>query len=215
MSAFQDRIDAGRRLARALAHYAGRRDVTVLGLPRGGVPVAAEVARALRADLADAEARKLGVAGQGELAMGALASGGVRVLNESVVDALHIDSASLERVAAQERRELERREQAYRGDRPPLDVRGRGAILVDDGLATGATMRAAVAAMKRLGPARVVVAVPVGASESVELLRREADEVVCPEIPEPFYGVGQWYDDFAQTSDEEVRALLAPGARPG
>ena len=215
MSAFQDRIDAGRRLARALAHYAGRRDVTVLGLPRGGVPVAAEVARALRADLDVFVVRKLGVPGQEELAMGAIASGGVRVLNESVVDALHIDSASLERVAAQERRELERREQAYRGDRPPLDVRGRVAILVDDGLATGATMRAAVAAMKRLGPARVVVAVPVGASESVELLRREADEVVCPEIPEPFYGVGQWYDDFAQTSDEEVRALLAPGARPG
>ncbi len=215
MSAFQDRIDAGRRLARALAHYAGRRDVTVLGLPRGGVPVAAEVARALRADLDVFVVRKLGVPGQEELAMGAIASGGVRVLNESVVDALHIDSASLERVAAQERRELERREQAYRGDRPPLDVRGRVAILVDDGLATGSTMRAAVAAMKRLGPARVVVAVPVGASESVELLRREADEVVCPEIPEPFYGVGQWYDDFAQTSDEEVRALLAPGARPG
>lgn len=206
---FANRLDAGRRLAAALAAYAGRRDVLVLGLPRGGVPVADEVARALGAPLDVFLVRKLGVPGHEELAMGAIASGGVRVLNEDVLDGLRIPPAVVEDVTDVEAAEMERRERTYRGGRPPLDVRGRVVIVVDDGLATGSTMRAAVAALRRLEPARIVVAVPTGASETCQMLRDEADEVVCLTTPDPFHAVGLWYDDFRPTTDDEVRALLA------
>ncbi|MBN9518071.1 phosphoribosyltransferase [bacterium] len=212
---FRDRIDAGRRLAERLTHYAGRDDVVVLALPRGGVPVGHEVAEALGAPLDVFLVRKLGVPGHEELAMGAIASGGVRVLNDRVVRPLGISAAAIERVAAEERRELVRREREYRGDRPPLDVRGKTVILVDDGLATGSTMRAAVAAVRRLGPAKVVVAVPVGAAETCEDFEEEADEAICAMEPEPFYSVGAWYEDFSQTTDDEVRELLGrTGSEP-
>jgi predicted phosphoribosyltransferase len=212
---FQDRIDAGRQLATKLLRYAGRPDVLVLALPRGGVPVGFAVAQALEAPLDVFLVRKLGVPGREELAMGAIATGGVRVLNEDVVRHLDIPPEVIDEVTEQEGRELERREQSYRGNRPPPAVAGRIVILVDDGLATGSTMRAAVAALRRQGPARIVVAVPVGAPETCGELAREADEVVCALMPEPFYAVGLWYDDFSQTSDEEVRELLAEaGASP-
>lgn len=204
---FHDRTDAGRQLAERLTRYAGRDDVLVLALPRGGVPVGYEVAEALGAPLDVFVVRKLGVPGHEELAMGAVASGGVRVLNEPVVDRLGISAEALDRATARELRELERRERAYRGTRPPLDVRGKVVILVDDGLATGSTMRAAVAALRRLNPARVVVAVPVGARETCSDFE-EADETICAHEPEPFYGVGMWYGDFSQTTDEEVQDLL-------
>lgn len=206
---FQDRSDAGRQLAARLAHYAGRDDVLVLALPRGGVPVGYEVAEALGAPLDVFLVRKLGAPGQEELAMGAIASGGVRVMNESVVRAHRPPESVIAQIEAEERRELERREREYRGSRPPLDVRGKVVILVDDGLATGATMRAAVAALRRLGPNRVVVAVPVGATETCEEFEGEADEALCVHEPDPFYAVGMWYEDFSQTTDEEVRDLLA------
>lgn len=209
---FRDRSDAGRRLAPLLAHYAGRADLLVLALPRGGVPVGYEVARALGAPLDVFLVRKLGVPGHEELAMGALASGGVRVLNVDVVRELHLDAAALERVAHAEALELRRREQAYRGERPAPAVAGRCVILVDDGLATGSTMRAAARALRQLRPARLVVAVPVAAAETCRAMRREADEVVCALTPEPFFAVGLWYDDFTQTSDDEVRELLAGAA---
>lgn len=205
---FRDRIDAGRRLAERLAHYADRPDVVVLALPRGGVPVAAEVARALNAPLDVFLVRKLGFPGQEELAMGAIASGGSRVLNTSLLRRLHVPSETVDAVASREMRELDRRERAYRGDRPPSSVRGKAVILVDDGLATGATMHAAAAALRAQLPARVVVAVPVGAPSSCEEFGDVVDEVVCAETPEPFMAVGQWYDDFSQTSDDEVRLLL-------
>jgi predicted phosphoribosyltransferase len=213
---FRDRADAGRELARRLAKYAHRDDVLVLGLPRGGVPVAFEVARALNAPLDVFLVRKLGVPGHEELAMGAIASGGVRVLNEEVVRGLGVSDEVLDRVAAQEQQELERRERDYRGTRrgvaAPADVRDRTVILVDDGLATGSTMRAAVSAVRQLHPARIVVAVPVGSADTCEEFQRIADEVVCARTPEPFYAVGLWYRDFSQTSDEEVRDLLAQAA---
>ena len=213
---FRDRHDAGRRLAARLSSYAGRGDVCVLALPRGGVPVGYEVARALGAPLDLFLVRKLGVPGHEELAMGALASGGVRVLNERVVSQLRVPPAAIEHVAAREGQELERRERAYRGDRPPPRVRGRTVILVDDGLATGSTMRAAAEALKALHPARLVVAVPVAAAETCHELRAEVDEVVCDLTPEPFYAVGLWYEDFSQTTDDEVRELLARAAEePG
>jgi putative phosphoribosyl transferase len=205
---FRDRAEAGRLLATKLAAYAGRPDVLVLALPRGGVPVAFEVARALGAPLDLFLVRKLGLPGFPELAMGAIATGGVLVLNEDVVRATGVPEEAIAAVAAKERRELERRERAYRGDRPPRDVRGQTAILVDDGLATGASMRAAVQALRRLGPARVVVAVPVGAPPTCAEFQEEADEAICARTPEPFYGVGRWYEDFSQTTDEEVRDLL-------
>jgi predicted phosphoribosyltransferase len=208
MGRFRDREHAGRILADALRPYAGRPDVIVLGLPRGGVPVAAEVARELGAPLDVFVVRKLGVPGHPELAMGAIGSGGVRVLNESVVRPLGIPERVIDRVAAQEQRELERREQLFRGDRPAPDLKGRTVILVDDGLATGATMRAAVEALRRLAPARIVVAVPVGAPETCEEFRPEVDEVVCAFTPEYFEAVGRWYEKFEQTTDDEVRALL-------
>jgi putative phosphoribosyl transferase len=210
---FRDRSDAGRRLAAKLKAYAGRPDVLVLALPRGGVPVAFEVAQALHAPLDVFLVRKLGVPGHEELAMGALATGGVRVLNKDVVRKLGIPEDVIDAVSAAERRELERRERNYRGDQPPPDLRGRTVILVDDGLATGATMRAAVAAVRQQGPARVVVAVPVGAPETCAELREEADETVCAITPDPFYAVGLWYEDFSQTSNEEVRDLLEQAAQ--
>jgi predicted phosphoribosyltransferase len=206
---FQDRRQAGRVLAARLGAYAGRSDVVVLALPRGGVPVGYEVARALGAPLDVFVVRKLGVPGHEELAMGAIASGGFRVLNDAVVQALAIPDQEIDRVAAAELVELRRRERLYRGDGPPVAVGGRTVVLVDDGLATGSSMRAAAAALRRLGPARLVVAAPVGASETCDLLRSEADEVVCATTPEPFRAVGLWYADFAPTGDQEVRDLLS------
>ena len=205
---FHDRKEAGQLLAQRLLHYANRPDVLVLGLPRGGVPVAYEVAQALHAPLDVMLVRKLGVPGQEELAMGAIASGGRRVLNAEVVQGLGIPPRVLEAVTAREQRELARRERLYRGDRPGFDVRGRTVILVDDGLATGATMRAAIAALRQQQPARVVVAVPVAPPSVCQELRAVADEVVCLLTPEPFFGVGAWYDDFSPTTDEEVSRLL-------
>jgi putative phosphoribosyl transferase len=214
---FRDRVEAGDLLASRLGHYAGRAgaaqagaaEVLVLALPRGGVPVGARVAQALGAPLDVFVVRKLGVPGHEELAMGAIASGGVRVHNEEVVRKLHIDDATLQRVAEVEEQELARRERSYRGQRPPPDLTGRVVILVDDGLATGSTMRAAVAAARRLGPpARVVVAVPTAPASTCEQLRGEADEVVCATTPRPFRAVGYSYRSFPQTTDEEVRELL-------
>jgi predicted phosphoribosyltransferase len=205
---FRDRIDAGRRLATELAAYAGQPDLIVLALPRGGVPVAFEVARALSAPLDVFLVRKLGVPGHEELAMGAIASGGVKFINRGVVDYLRIPDDVINTVAEEEQAELERREKAYRGDRRGVDVKGRTVIIIDDGLATGSTMRAVVAALKQQEPGRVVVAVPLASSEVCQELRREVDEVVCVATPEPFRGVGMWYGDFSQTTDEEVRELL-------
>jgi putative phosphoribosyl transferase len=213
-TAFRDRTEAGQLLAEQLTAYAGRPDVLVLALPRGGVPVASEVARALGAPLDVFVVRKLGVPGHEELAMGAIASGGVCMLNDDVVQALRIPRRVIEAVAARELRELERRERAYRGDRPAPEVRGRTVILVDDGLATGSTMRAAVAALRRLGPARIVVAVPTAAPATCEEFRHEADECVCDITPDPFYAVGLWYEDFSQTTDDEVRELLERAEGP-
>src|SRR5262245_23607081 len=206
---FRDRTDAGRRLAAKLADYAGRDDVVVLALPRGGVPVGFEVARALGAPLDVFLVRKLGVPGREELAMGAIASGGVRVVNEEVVRELGITPDELDTAAAEEEQELMRREEAYRAGRPAPDVAGKTVILVDDGLATGSTMRAAVEAVRQLDPAGVVVAVPVGAGDTCRAFRDIADDVVCLYAPEPFFAVGSWYDQFTQTTDEEVTELLA------
>jgi putative phosphoribosyl transferase len=205
---FRDRKYAGRALARRLALFAGRRDVTVLALPRGGTPVAYEVAKALHAPLDVLVVRKLGVPWNPEFAMGAIASGGERLIDDMLVRELGISTRDVEEVASNEAYELERRERVYRGGRPAPDLRGRTVILVDDGLATGSTMRVAVRAVRRQSPARVVVAAPVAAPEACELLRGEADEVVCAEMPDPFLGVGRWYLDFSQTSDEEVCRLL-------
>jgi len=211
---FRDRAEAGRELASRLRPYAGRDDVLVLALPRGGVPVAFEVARELGAPLDVFLVRKLGVPGHEELAMGAIASGGVRVLNRDVVRALGIGERALEAVTAREQRELARREQAYRGDRPQPDVKDRIVILVDDGLATGSTMRAAIMALRQQDPARIIVAVPTAAPEVCEQMRDVADEMVCATTPSPFFGVGQWYDDFSETTDDEVRQLLEEARRP-
>ncbi|MDB5396269.1 MAG: Erythromycin esterase [Rhodospirillales bacterium] len=208
-SGFHDRREAGQRLARELRGYAGRSDVVVLGLPRGGVPVAAEVARALRVPMDVFIVRKLGIPGYEELAMGAVATGGVRVVNDEIIRRLGIPSYVIDAIAEKEQHELRRRERLYRGGRPPPDVKGRTVILVDDGLATGATMQAAVKALKQLQPARIVVAVPTAARETCELLKSQVDKVVCAITPEPFLAVGHWYDDFSQTTDDEVRALLA------
>jgi predicted phosphoribosyltransferase len=205
---FRDRKYAGRALARRLANLAGRSDVTVLALPRGGTPVAYEVAKALHAPLDVLVVRKLGVPWNPEFAMGAIASGGERLIDDMLVRELGISTRDVEEVASNEAYELERRERVYRGGRPAPDLRGRTVILVDDGLATGSTMRVAVRAARRQSPARVVVAAPVAAPEACELLRGEADEVVCAEMPDPFLGVGRWYLDFSQTSDQEVCRLL-------
>jgi predicted phosphoribosyltransferase len=209
---FRDRREAGRLLAGKLTGYANRPDVLLLALPRGGVSVAYEVARALRAPLDVFVVRKLGVPGHEELAMGALAPDGVRILNQEVVKALDIPESIIDEVAAQELEELKRRERLYRGSRPPPDLRGRTVILVDDGLATGATMRAAIRALRQQQPARIVVAVPVGAPETCSEFQQEADEVVCARTPEQLYAVGLWYRDFSQTTDEEVRELLERAA---
>jgi putative phosphoribosyl transferase len=209
---FRDRTEAGRQLAAQLARYADRPDVLVFGLPRGGVPVALEVAQALHAPLDVLVVRKLGVPGQEELAMGAIAGGGVRVLNEAVVRAAGIPEDVLAEAAAREQEELRRRERRYRGDRPAPDLHNKTVILVDDGLATGSTMRAAVAAVRRQGPARVVVAVPVGAPETCAKLQGETDECICAQTPEPFFAIGSWYEEFPQTTDEEVRDLLEQAA---
>lgn len=204
---YADRREAGLALARDLSRFAGQ-PAAVLALPRGGVPVAFEVARALGAPLDIFVVRKLGVPGHEELAMGAVASGGTRVLNDDVIRWYSVSPDVIDRVTRDEQEEIARRERAYRGDRPPLDVARRTVLLVDDGLATGSTMHAAVQAVRTLGPARIIVAVPVGSREACAALRRVADEVVCPLVPEPFSAVGPWYADFTQTSDEEVRALL-------
>lgn len=206
---FDNRTDAGRRLAQALGAYAGRSDLIVLALPRGGVPVAYEVARALNAPLDLLIVRKLGTPGNPELAMGAIASGGASVLNPDVVSIYRISDETIERVAANERQELTRRERLYRGDRPYPEMENRCILVVDDGIATGATMRAGLAALRRLKPARIVVAVPLAPSDTVERLRSEVDEVVCLTTPEPFFAVGQGYRDFSQTTDDQVREILA------
>ena len=206
---YRDRHEAGRILAAQLQAYANRADVLVLALPRGGLPVGFEVAQALKAPLDIFLVRKLGVPGHEELAMGALASGGVRVLNEDVVRMLRISESVIDAVAKEEQRELERREQLYRDGRPALDVQGRTVILVDDGLATGSTMRAAVLALRRQHPAAIVVAVPVAAATTCAEFASEVDDVICASTPEPFHAVGLWYADFTQTTDQQVRDLLA------
>ena len=205
---FSDRAEAGDVLAARLSHLAGRPDLLVLALPRGGVPVGARVARALRAPLDVFVVRKLGVPGHEELAMGAIAGGGVRVRNQEVTSRLGLDDAVIDRVAEAEELELARRERSYRADRPAPDLVGKVVVLVDDGLATGSTMRAAVAAARAAGPARIVVAVPTAPASTCERLRREADEVVCATTPRPFRAVGYSYRSFPQTTDEEVRELL-------
>jgi putative phosphoribosyl transferase len=211
--AFRDRAEAGRLLAERLTKYAGRGDVIVLGLPRGGVPVAYEVARALNVPLDVFIVRKLGVPGFEELAVGAIASGGVRVLNKDVMHSLPNAEQIIEEVTAAETAELERREQTYRNGRPAPELGGHVAILVDDGLATGATMRAAVKALRQRGVAKIVVAVPVGPPDTCREFEEEADEVICASVPEFFQAVGQYYEDFSQISDEEVRDLLARAAK--
>lgn len=210
---YADRNEAGRALGKALGAYAGRSDVIVLGLPRGGVPVAFQVAEVLGAPLDVFLVRKLGFPGNEEFAMGAIASGGVRVLNEPILARYGVSASAVEAVAREEGRELVRRERSYRDDRPPLDVRGKTVIVVDDGLATGFSMRAAVSALRSLGPRAIVVAVPVGPFETVQELRRVADEVVCPATPEPFLAVGRFYEVFDQTTDGEVKELLALARR--
>lgn len=206
---FKNRSEAGRFLAQELAEYTNNPNVVVLALPRGGVPVAFEVADALKAPLDIFVVRKLGVPGYDELAMGAIATGGTRILNSRVVDYLDISDETIEAVARREQRELERRERLYRGTRPALDMRGRTVIIVDDGMATGSTMRVAVRALKQQQPKKIIVAVPVGARETCDSFAKEVDTMcVCAITPEPFDGVGLWYRDFKQTSDEEVRQLL-------
>lgn len=205
---YRDRFDAGQQLAPHLQAYANRPNVLVLALPRGGVPVAFVVARALHVPLDVFLVRKLGVPGQEELALGAIATGNVLVLNDEVVQALRLSEHTIEHLAQQEQHELERREQLYHDDRPPPDIRDRIILLIDDGLATGASMRAAAQAVRKQRPARLVVAVPVAAPSVCQEFQAEVDEVICAYTPDPFYGVGAWYQNFAQTSDQEVRALL-------
>ncbi|MBC7235719.1 MAG: phosphoribosyltransferase [Chloroflexi bacterium] len=214
MAIYRDRLDAGRRLAEHLQEYAGRQDVLVLALPRGGVPVGYEVARALSAPLDVFVVRKLGTPGQPELAMGAIATGGVRVLNPDVLRVLHISEATIEAVTRRELQELERRERMYRGDRSPVDVKGRIVILVDDGLATGATMRAAVQALRQQGPQKIVVAVPTASPDVCREFESIADQIVCAAMPVPFYAVGASYERFDQMTDQEVREYLEKARRP-
>src|SRR5262252_154289 len=211
---FLDRADAGRQLAESLTKYAGRSDVVVLGLPRGGVPVAHEVARELRVPLDVFLVRKLGVPGRAELAMGAIAEGGVEVLNDDVIHGLTIPQKVVQLVAVREHMELDRRDTLYRGGRPHPAIRGRIVILVDDGLATGSTMQAAVTALRRLEPARIIVAAPVGAHETCDRLGHFANEVVCLIAPQQFQAVGLWYEEFAQTTDDEVKQLLGSAGSP-
>lgn len=205
---FKNRTDAGRELALKLQRFANRDDVIVLALPRGGVRIGYEVAQALNVPLDAVIVRKIGVPGHSELAMGAIASGGVRVVNDDVVNALGITDEQFEEVAAREVLELARREKLYRGDRPLFDVRGKTVLLVDDGLATGFTMKAAIRAMRKLSPSYIVSAVPVGAADTCAAMTSDADESICAKEPEPFYGVGMWYDDFSAMTDDEVIELL-------
>lgn len=205
---FRDRSEAGKYLATKLSQYKGHEDLLVLALPRGGVPVAFEVAQALRVPMDIFLVRKLGVPGHEELAMGAIATGGVRVLNEDTVDYLGIPADVIDSIAETELKELKRRELVYRGNRPAPDVKGKTLILIDDGLATGSTIRAAAQALRRREPARIIVAVPVSAPQTCDEYRIGVDEIVCAVTPEPFFGVGKWYLDFSQTTDEEVRDLL-------
>lgn len=213
MRAFQDRREAGRRLAQRLDAYVGKPDVIVLALPRGGVPVAYEVATRLGAPLDVLVVRKLGVPGHSELAMGAIASGGIRVVDERIVGMLGISREAFDRIERAERLELDRREQTFRAGRAPLDVAGKTAIIIDDGLATGASMAAAIDAMRTRNPARLVVAVPVAPPDTCERLGERADEMICLYTPEWMHAVGLWYDDFTQTTDAEVRELLDAAAR--
>ncbi|HEX9606273.1 MAG TPA: phosphoribosyltransferase [Gemmatimonadaceae bacterium] len=206
---FLDRYDAGRRLAEALSSYAGQPDLLILALPRGGVPVAYEMARALHAPLDVFLVRKLGFPGHPELAMGAIATGGVRILDRQLIRMYGVPAEEIERVTAAERREMERRERLYRDGRPPPDVSGRTVILVDDGLATGSSMRAAVEALREEGAKKIVVAVPVAARDTCAAMKDEVDEIVCALTPEPFRAVGIWYADFSETTDDEVRELLS------
>jgi putative phosphoribosyl transferase len=210
---FANRKEAGQKLALRLRKYANRGDVIVLGAPRGGVPVAFEIAADLTAPLDVFVLRKLGVPGREELAFGAIASGGVRILNRNIVEGLGITGLDIERVTRAERQELERRERSYRGGKAPLDVSGLTVILVDDGIATGSTVKAAIRALRQMKPARIVIAVPVAPLSTCNQLQFEADELVCLEMPEPFYGVGQFYSDFSQVSDEEVKELLDTASR--
>jgi len=208
MALFKDRVDAGKRLAKELSKYTSRSDVLILALPRGGVPVAFEVAKALNVKMDVFIVRKLGVPGYEELAMGAIASDNIRVLNEDVVRSFNIPEQVIDRVAANELKELERREHTYRGNRPKLEISNKIIILIDDGLATGATMRAASAAVKTKNPAKIIIAVPTAARDTCEFFGKEVDEIICVATPEPFYGVGAWYEDFSQTTDKEVCNLL-------
>lgn len=209
---FKDRAAAGQFLAGQLASYTNRPEVMVLGLPRGGVPVAFEVAKALNAGFDVFLVRKLGVPGQEELAMGAIASGGVRVLNQAVVRSLRISTHTIDKVTAKEQQELARREQLYRDGQPAPDLENRTVILVDDGLATGATMRAAVMALREQHPAQIVVAVPIAALETCDQLKETVDDILCAMTPQPFQSVGVWYENFSQTTDQEVRRLLNQAA---
>jgi putative phosphoribosyl transferase len=208
MVLFKDRVDAGRKLAKELFKYANRSDVLILALPRGGVPVAFEVAKELNVKMDVFIVRKLGVPGNEELAMGAIASDNIRVLNEDVVRSFQIPKRVIDTVTEKELRELERRERSYRGNKPKPEIQNMNVILIDDGLATGATMRAAVDALKTKNPDKIIVAVPTAAPNTCEFFRGEVDEVICVATPEPFYGVGTWYEDFSQTSDKEVCKLL-------
>ena len=213
MQRFLDRRDGGRQLAGKLSKYANQPDVIVLALPRGGVPVAYEVARALNVPLDVLVVRKLGMPGREELAIGAIASGGIRILNEDIVQVLSVDRSVIDRVTEQEMEELRRRERHYRGERSALDINKRTAILVDDGLATGASMLAAVHALRNRHPAKIIVSVPAAAPQAVDLLRPQVDELVYVMAPDPFEGVGKWFEDFSQTTDEEVQMLLAEADR--
>jgi len=208
MALFEDRVDAGKKLAKELSKYANRSDVLILALPRGGVPVAFEVAKELDVKMDVFIVRKLGVPGNEELAMGAISSDNVLVLNEDIVKSFQIPERVINMVAENELKELKRRERTYRGDRPKPEISGSTVILIDDGLATGATMRAAASAIKTKNPAKIVVAVPTGAPDTCEIFKKEVDEVICIATPEPFYGVGAWYGNFSQTTDEEVCELL-------
>jgi len=208
MTIFTDRVQAGRMLAERLKAYADRKDVTVLGIPRGGIPVAFEIAEALGAQLDVFVARKLGVPGQEELAFGAIASGGVRVLDPDIIGAVGISNSDIEEVTSREQRELERRERLYRGNRASLDIGGRTAILVDDGIATGSSIRAAISALRHLQPARLVVAAPVAPLSTCARLRQEVDDLVCVDMPRTFRAIGEFYEDFSQVTDQEVTDLL-------
>jgi putative phosphoribosyl transferase len=211
---FQDRVDAGRKLAKRLAAYAKRKDVIVLGIPRGGVPVAFELARALEAPLDVFLSRKLGVPGQEELAFGAVASGNVRVLDRQIIEAVGVSETQIAQTTQAVKADLERRERLFRGSRPPLKVEGRTVILVDDGIATGSSIRAAIRALRQMKPARIVVAVPVAPVSTCDCLRREVDELVCLHTPESFFAIGQFYADFSQVPDEDVAGLLQRGVEP-